>query len=97
MSVNIIKVHAERSVDGEQHLVKVRFTPYGPNPASEATIEAVFEHQDLESFLLDKIPMAFFPLSCTTCDTREPYVMSRPMRKQVVQAAMNFIAEKEDE
>jgi len=93
MTASINRVRTERSADREKSLVKVRFTPQGPNPAQQTPVEAVFEYQDLDGYVEDKLPLALIPLSCTTCDTREPYRMSKPMRNAVLQAAMEKIAE----
>lgn len=95
MSAAIKGAIIEPSVDNTKVLVKVRFTPHTPNPAKQTDIEAVYEIKTLEVYMEGKEPLALVPLSCTSCDTRRPYIMTEPMADAVLQAAMTVVAENE--
>jgi len=80
------------SADGRR-IVSVTFTPQVPNPASQADVEVIFEVQKSDMIHLHGDPYAVIgPLSCTLTDTRETYVLSKPQRQAVIQAALTATA-----
>ena len=90
-TINLSEV--QEAADGRK-LVLVVFSPQVPNPASQSDVEVIFEYQQVQAAHLDGEPFAIIgPLSCTLADTREPYVMSKPQRQAVVEAALIAVAE----
>ena len=88
MGANIKESRVEQTIEGTRNIVKVRFLPQVPNPAKQTDIEAVYEFRSLDVYIEDKEPLALTLLSCTLCDTREPFEMPRPMGDVITQQAM---------
>lgn len=93
MSATIKRARMQQAADGRP-LATVVFTPQVPNPAAQADVEVVFEVLKCQAAHLDGEPYAVVgPLSCTLTDTREPYTLSQPQRKAVIDAALVAAAE----
>lgn len=88
----IDSIKLEPGITGK-NLVKIVFTPQASNPASQFSVEAVFEVQRVDTFLSDKDPIGAFLLSSTRTDTREKYKLTEPQRDLLVAAALEKVAD----
>mgnify|MGYP001551038135 CR=1 FL=1 len=94
---NIKTTEVGVTTDQTKRVVAVRFTPHGPNPARLGDVEVIFEIKRSDNIsLLGQDPFALILLSCTDCDTRQPYALSNPQRNAVIDAAMEAALEDVD-